>query len=189
MASAEVTDIRFSSRTQPSSKDKFWKIKTQAADLETCMKIGAILGGGSQKEISNLGKFGECLGIITELWKDFHVSTNLTLELNQKVKNKALPFAVTWAREHSENLKRKLRLLSNKKEEATYTKQVVGDILNTGVLEYIVALMEKTVENGEAALSRLKNNKPPISTLQSFIEAQPELFIASISKLEVDRNQ
>jgi geranylgeranyl pyrophosphate synthase len=185
MARAEVTDIKLSSLPQPLSRDKFWKIKTQATDVETCMKIGAILGGGSQKEIANLGKFGGYLGILMELWKDFHVSTNLTLELNQKIKNKALPFAVIWASEHSDNLKRKLQLLSNKKDEMDYTKQVVKDFLDTGALQHVFGIMEKAAKDGVASLSKLKINRPSIQTLQSFIEAQPGLFLESLPASKV----
>ncbi len=99
MARAETMEAKLHIQPNSSSKDKFLKIKIEAADLETCMKIGAILGDGSQNEILHLGKLGRCLGIIMELWKDFHVSLNLTLELKQRIVNKALPFSVIWASE------------------------------------------------------------------------------------------
>jgi geranylgeranyl pyrophosphate synthase len=182
MARAEKVEIELRSQQHPSSKDKFWKIKTEAADLGTCMKIGATLGGGSQNEILHLGKFGLCLGIVMELWKDFHVSLNLTLELKQRILNKALPFAVIWASERSDSLKRKLEVVSGEENEPNYTKQVVGDILDTGALDRIVRTMAEAVREGVAALLRLESRKEPVQTLQSFIEAQPELFAESLSK-------
>ena len=70
---------------------KFWKIKTEAEDLETCLKIGAIIGNGSESEINHLGKYGLYLGIILELCKDFRISVNLTAELAEKIRNGTLP--------------------------------------------------------------------------------------------------
>lgn len=185
MARAETVETKLRSQPHPRSKDKFWKIKTEAADLDTCMKIGAILGDGSQNEIFHLGKFGLCLGIITELWKDFHVSINLTLELKQKIINKALPFAVMWASERSDSLKRKLEAVSGEENEPVYIKQVVGDILDTGALDHIVRVMADAAEKGVAALKKLKSKETSVRTLQSFIEAQPELFIESLSMSKV----
>lgn len=181
MVRAEVAEIKLRSQPHPCSKDKFWKIKTEAADLGTCMKIGAILGDGSQNEIFHLGKFGLCLGIIMELRKDFHVSLNLTLELKQKIVNKALPFAVMWASEHSDSLKRKLEVVSSEENEPIFIKQIVGDILDTGALDHIVGIMAKAAKEGVSALTRQKSREKSVRTLQSFIEAQPELFIESLS--------
>jgi len=181
MARAETVEMKLRSKLNSSSKDKFWKIKTEAADLDTCMKIGAILGRGSENEILHLGKYGLCLGKITELWKDFHVSINLTLELKQKIIDKALPFAVMWASEHADNLKRELAAASDDENEPGYIKQIVVEILGTGALDHIVRIMADFAEEGVAALLRLGSKEVSVLRLQSFIEAQPELFIESLS--------
>ena len=99
MAQAETVTLRLRSRGSFSPEKKFWKIKTEATDLETCLKMGAIIGNGSESEIKHLGKYGLCLGIILELWKDFHVSVNLTLELAEKIRSGALPYSLLWASE------------------------------------------------------------------------------------------
>jgi len=189
MARAEMVETRLRSQPHPRSKDKFWKIKAEAADLETCMKIGAILGGGSQNEILQLGKFGLCLGIIMELWKDFHVSLNLTLELKQKIIDKALPFAVMWTSERSESLKRKLEIVAKEGNESNYVRQVVGEILDTGTLDYVVKIMAKVAKEGATTLSSLEGKDESIQTLQSFIEVQPELFVESLPESRTMQSQ
>lgn len=113
MARAEIRNLKLRSQQNPSSEEKLGKIKAEAADLGTCMKIGAILGDGSHDETLHLGKYGESLGVILELWKDFQVSTNLTLELIEKIKSKAVPYALLWASERSASLKCRLKPISH----------------------------------------------------------------------------
>ena len=183
MARAETINLRLRNQENPSTKDKFWKIKTEAADLETCMKIGAILGEGSQNEICQLGKYGLNLGIIMELWKDFHVSLNLTLELAEKIRSKALPYTVLWAKEHSERLQEILASSITKENEQIYIKQIVAAIIKAKTLNNTFETIKKLTENGKQVFTKMKRNTTT-QTLQLFIEAQPRLFIESLPKIK-----
>jgi geranylgeranyl pyrophosphate synthase len=184
MAKAETVNLRLRSEKKPSSKEKFWKIRTEASDLETCLRIGAILGGGSTDEIHHLGKYGLCLGIILELWKDFHVSLNLTLELAGKIKKRALPFALLWASERSKRIQNELdRITTDETNEQGHIKQIVEEILETGVLGNTSKTMKRFAKNGKTELMKLKKNDAT-QALQLVIEAQPQLFIESLPTLQ-----
>jgi geranylgeranyl pyrophosphate synthase len=184
MARAETASLRLRSQKNLSLKKKLWKIKTEAADLETCLKIGAILGNGTESEIQHLGRYGLCLGIILELWKDFHVSVNLTLELAEKIRNGTLPYSILWASKRSEKIRRKLGNLSSKNTiEQTCIKEIVEDALETKVLENTVKTIRRFTKKGREELIELKRNNAT-RTLQLFIEAQPSLFIGSLSTLQ-----
>jgi geranylgeranyl pyrophosphate synthase len=183
MARAETASIKMRNQKNFSPKKKFWKIKTEAADLETCLKIGAILGNGTQSEIQHLGRYGLCLGIILELWKDFHVSVNLTLELAEKIRKGTLPYSILWANQRSEKIQKKLEDLSSKNTiEQADIKEIVGDALETKVLENTLKIIRKFTKKGREELIELKKNEAT-RTLQLFIEAQPPLFIGSISTM------
>src|SRR3972149_1882334 len=108
MAQAESTSLSWRSEENFSYRKKFWKIKAEANDIGTCLRIGAVIGNGSETEINNLGNYGLCLGLILELWKDFRTSVNLTLELAEKIRNRAFPYTVLWASQHSEKIRRKI---------------------------------------------------------------------------------
>jgi geranylgeranyl pyrophosphate synthase len=184
MAQAETAGLRLRSRKNFSARKKLWKIKTEAADLETCLRIGAVLGDGSESEIQHLGRYGLYLGIILEIWKDFHVSLNLTLGLAEKIRSGASPYSLLWARERSEKIRRKLdNLSSNNTIEQAYIKEIVGDALETKVLENTVKTIRRFTKKGREELIELKRNKAA-RTLQLFIEAQPSLFIGSLSTLQ-----
>jgi len=186
MAKAETVHLRLLNQGNLSSRKKFWKIKTEAAaDLGTCLRIGAVLGNGSESAVKHLGSYGLCLGVILELWKDFHVSVNLTLELAEKIRSGALPYSLLWARERSEKIHEKLENLANKNAiEPSDIKDVVEDILEIKALNNTLKTIRKFTNKAVEEFFDLKNNVAT-RTLKFFVEAQPQLFIESLSALQV----
>jgi geranylgeranyl diphosphate synthase type II len=84
MANVESTNLEQRKTKSLTSRKALWKIKTEAAaDLRACLEIGATIGNATPKEVKHIGKYGQNLAIIHELWKDFLVATNFTLELRQ----------------------------------------------------------------------------------------------------------
>jgi geranylgeranyl pyrophosphate synthase len=184
MAQAETTNLKLRKLERYSSKTKIWKIKTEAADLETCLKIGAILGNGSESEVKHLGSYGQCLGIVLELWKDFHVSVNLTLELAKKIRSGALPYSLLWAKDHSDKIRRKLDDLADKTTiEPSDIKEIVQDELEIKALNNAARTIRKFAKKAKEELAEVNNSNHATRTLQLFVEAQPRLFIESLSKL------
>lgn len=187
MAKAEILTLQLQGPDKLSSKKKFWKIKTEATDLETCLSIGAIIGDGSEKEIQQLRVYGVCLGIILELSKDFQVSVNLTAGLAQRLKIKAFPYSLLWASERSEKIRRILNLSSETTVNQAYIKEIVEKALETKMLEHTVRLIKKFTKKATMELMALKKNNAT-RTLQLFIEAQPSLFMQSLKPLQVCDN-
>jgi len=185
MAKAETVNLRLRSQGNVSPRKKFWVIKMEAVDLETCLRIGAVLGNGSEDEVKHLGRYGLYLGIILELWKDFHVSINWTLELAKKIKSGALPYSLLWARKRSEKIRKKLEDLVNRNTiEPSDIKEIVEHTLATKVLNNTVKTIRKFTNKAVEELFQLKMNDPT-RTLKFFVEAQPQLFIESLSTSQV----
>jgi geranylgeranyl diphosphate synthase type I len=176
VARAETVNLK-SRNEKYSSKNKFYKMKTEAAaNLETCMKIGAIVGSGSENEIKHLGKYGLCLGIILELQNDFRVSVNLTLELAQKIRTGALPYSLLWAREHSEKTRKILDNLAQKKGiKPRDVERIVKNVLETKALDRTACIIMSLTKKAEDELNELEKNGAT-QTLKSFVEAQPRLL-------------
>ena len=166
-----------------SLKQKIWKIKTEATDLETCMKIGAIIGNGSEREIECLGKYGRSLGVIFELLKDFQVSVNLTLELAEKIRTGALPYSLLWARAHSERVRKKLDSATKAPIRTSVIKDIVKSVLEAQTWNNTLKVIKLFTTRGVVALSRMNKNEAT-STLQLLIEAQPQLFIEDALSLQ-----
>ncbi|MCW4014763.1 MAG: polyprenyl synthetase family protein [Candidatus Bathyarchaeota archaeon] len=182
MATAEKVNVR--SRRQCSSSDKLWVFTTEAADLETCLKLGAILGEGSDEEVKQLGRYGLNIGIILELWKDFLVSINLTFELAEKIRANRLPYSLLVAMEHSENLRKNIEKLANIESiQPSDIKQVVEQVIATEQLKNIITHIEKSAKEAKNSLLGLDANEAT-EKLGMFAEAQPRLFIESLSVLQ-----
>jgi geranylgeranyl pyrophosphate synthase len=180
MAQTESVTLERISKGTFSCEDKFLKIEAEASDLEICAQIGAVLGDGSPEKIRHLAKYGFCLGVILELWKDLHVAANLTLGLAEKLKSGVLPYATLWASQHSEKLR--LRLENAKKtgnHDAPTVTEVVEDTLATGVLDNVVAQIEKNAVVARKKIACLAENRAT-RILKSFVDNQPNLFLESL---------
>jgi geranylgeranyl pyrophosphate synthase len=183
MSKAEMVSLKLRNQKIFSARKKFWKIKTEAADLETCMRMGAALGNGSEREIQHLGKYGLYLGIILELRKDFHVSVNLTAGLAERIRTGTLPYSLLWASERSEKIRKKLSNLLNKNSiKQAQIKEIVEDALETKILENTLKSIRRLKKKAKEELVELKSTKAT-RTLQLFIESQPSLFIGSLQTL------
>jgi geranylgeranyl pyrophosphate synthase len=184
MAQAETVSLRLQSQRVLSSKEKFWKIKTEAsANPKTCLEIGAVLGNGSGNQIKHLGRCGQFLGVILELWKDFHVSLNLTLELAEKIRAGAFPYALLWASEHSEKIRKELAMLADKNViEQSHIKQIVEDMLETKTFDNTTKQIKRFSEKARKNLSMVGTNNAT-QTLERFVEAQSQLFIERLTML------
>lgn len=185
LAKAETVNLRLRSQGNVSPRKKFWVIKMEAAHLETCLRIGAVLGNGSENEVKHLGKYGRYLGIILDLWKDFHASINLTLELAEKIRSGALPYSLLWARKRSEKIRKKLENLANKNTiEPSDIKEIVENTLETKALNNTMKIVRKFTKRAKEELFELKKKNRATRTLKFFVEAQPQLFIESLSTLQ-----
>jgi geranylgeranyl pyrophosphate synthase len=188
VATAETRTMRMRSRKNLSSRSKFWKIKMEAMDLKTCLEIGALLGGGTKSEIDQLGRYGLNLGIILELRKDFHVSTNLTLELAEKIRSGALPYFLLCASERSEKIRKKIVSLSSSDNvKQVDIKEIVEAALENKMLDKAIMIINSFTKKARENLSELSGNNA-IQTLRFLAEAQPSLFVDSLPSLRADGN-
>lgn len=189
MANAEAVSLKLRSQGNFSPREKFWKIKTEAAaDLGGCLKIGAVLGDGSEGEVNHLGRYGQYFCIILEIWKDFHVSVNLTLGLAEKIRNGALPYSLRWAMNNSEKLRKKVEVIANSRIIGpSDIKEIVENMLETKALNNTIKIIKKFTRMAREGLLQLKKKNKATRTLKLLVEAQPQLFIESLSPLHVER--
>jgi geranylgeranyl pyrophosphate synthase len=110
MAKAETRDLAARANTYNASQ-KFSKIKEEAVNIRTALKIGAVLGNGSSNDIEELETYGNNLAVMLELLKDLKVSLNLTLELEEKLQSGQLSLLLFMAKEESREIQAKIQLL------------------------------------------------------------------------------
>jgi len=180
VAKAEITDLGVRTQRKLASRNKFRKITMEAVNLEVCLKMGSLIGDGSMKETSHLGKYGRSLGVMLELWKDFQVSTNLTLELAEKIRCGSVPYSLLWASERSKKVQGKLwSLMGTSGMEQVSLNGIVEEALHVGMLENILKVIDRFSKKALSELVDLEMNNAN-RMLQLLVEDQHCLFIRSL---------
>jgi len=180
MAKAETANLQARNK-EYSAKDKLIKIETEAAaNLESCLKIGATIGNGSENEITHLGKYGLYVGVILELQHDIQVSLNLTLELANKMRTGAHPYMLLWAKEQNPELQKILQeAINGKTIGPKEIEKIVKGILATKARSEIEKIIKKLTKQAITELEKIKKNSAT-RALQILAETQPQLFRESL---------
>jgi len=182
LARAEATNLELRRRSDVKPEEKLKVFEMEGVGVETMLKVGAVLGNGSEDEVKHLGNYGRYLGTILELRKDFNVAINLTLELAEKIRSGALPYTLLWAKNRSKKIREYLPLLMGTIKPIDI-REIVEAMLETKALENTMRVLEKMTKKAEAEFIELKDNKSS-RMLRLFLEAQSEIFVESLCSLQ-----
>jgi len=182
MGKAETLNLELRKRKDARPEEKLLVLEMEAMNLETSMKIGSILGGGSRNEIEHLGKYGTYLGVILELARDLKASLNLTLELSQKVNRNALPYTLLWARDRSEKIGKRVQQLADEPNSSN-VKELVRAVLETGAAENTLSIVNELAQKAAHEISTFGDSLSS-GLLAFFAEAQDEILTESLFRLQ-----
>lgn len=139
----QILDMLYSRREEVSEREYLEMVgRKTGALLEASMRIGAILGGGSVKEINALGRFGMYLGLAFQIKDDVLCLTADEGELGKPVGSdicegkKSLP--VLYAMEHASREDRRRLLAILGRREACDLNTSMRIIKETKAVEYAV---------------------------------------------------
>jgi geranylgeranyl pyrophosphate synthase len=158
MAKAETQDLT-ARATVYNASQKLGKIKEEAINVRTALKIGAVIGKGSSTDIETLEAYGSNLAVMLELINDLKVSLNLTLELENKLNRNQLPLLLLLASEESEEIQAEIRLLGKNcsitHENLTH---LLGVVLNSKSWAYFTEYFAETNRKCQDALIAKSNS-------------------------------
>ncbi len=176
MATAETTNLKAQTGTY-TSEEKLAKIETEAhANLETCLKIGALIGNASKKEADHLAKYGHTLGVILDLQTDTKVTLNLTLELTQKIARKDYTYTMLIAKEDNPEIQKTLNKINNSKtSNPLEINALLTEILATNALNNVAEKIKKLSKDAAREIVELKKNSAT-GALLDIARAQPLVF-------------
>jgi len=176
MAEAENANLKVRNENY-TSKDKFAKIEKESiASIGTCLRIGAIMGNGSDRDVEYLTNYGKYIGIILELQHDFRVAINQTVELYDKIKTGALPYTILWVKEHSPQIQKTIKeIINNGNFEPKKGEYIIRSISTTKATKEIYCKIEELTEKAINELKLIEKNSAS-KALLSFVEVQPQLF-------------
>jgi len=145
LGNAEALELQFRGRTDVTPEKYLSLLNMKAADVEACTRIGAIVGGGSEREIEALGKYGRMLGSIMILRDDLADTADYE-EVSNRIKNESLPFPILLAMQNPEIKLEICNIISKKKIRKGDVEKILKLIRSVGIEQKIMELI-KTMDS------------------------------------------
>jgi geranylgeranyl pyrophosphate synthase len=128
-----------------------------AADIEACTKIGAMLGHGSEAEVTALAEFGRHLGFVKRLEDDVRETLNLEGTLSQRLINERIPLPILFTAKASTDNYNKIKIILSKQEIDSFDiKDLLEECFRAEAFSYIREIAQKNSDEAAAKLNCLK---------------------------------
>ena len=138
-------------------RDIIWK---STADTEACTRLGAIIGGGSQSEISALGEFGRRHGFICRLTDELKDSLNLEGYLPYRLKYESVPLPILYAAKTSPAAFSEIKSVLEKPNMQTVDNaKILRWCFVTKAFQFVHDVAERNVKEANQRLRSLKRGK------------------------------
>jgi geranylgeranyl pyrophosphate synthase len=153
ICSAEALEIKMHRKFDIDPDDFLEVFHLKAVVPEVAMKIGAIIGKGSEKDVTLLGHYGRIFGVNSLIIEEF--ADLLTIdELSSRYKNECLPLPVIYAFQNSIAKEALLPMLEMESLDKRNHQKVVNIVLDS---EEIKSLIELLIRNTKDEIGSLSN--------------------------------
>jgi geranylgeranyl pyrophosphate synthase len=173
MGDGEVLELKLIARPDVKPEQYIHVVRKKAADIEACMRTGAILGGGSEEQENKLGEYGRLLGTIVFLRDDFEDILEVNSGLNMRIKNESLPLPLLYALEDKAK-KREILAILKGKVKGEKAKKLLKLISETKGIERLWDMFEKLKNQGKQKTVGLKNHELFNAILDAAVPPQPK---------------
>lgn len=140
MGDGEALELKFQGNLDVDPQEYLSLVKMKAADIEACTRIGAILGGGSEKEVNTLGKYGRMLGTIFILREDLADVFDYE-ELSHRIRHESLPLPLILTLKNPKNKAKIQRIIHKgkiKKEDMNILLKIISKSKATAKVEKVI---------------------------------------------------
>jgi geranylgeranyl pyrophosphate synthase len=121
ISGAEAKEASYRGLTELSGPEYFGIIRNKVAVAEATARVGAILGGGTPKEVELLSEYGETFGILNTV-RDEYIDVFDPQELKSRAEKECLPLPMLFAFKDLNKKKAILELLKQPLNEKTMEK-------------------------------------------------------------------
>ncbi len=150
----EALELGLIGRTDVDPEQYLQIVKKKAADIELLMRIGAILGKGSQDEIEALGRYGRFLGMLWILNDDLADMFDFK-EMARRVKKGCLPLPVLYALRNSETRDRLQDIISRKEITRKDAETILQMTIDGKGLKQAEKIMKTLASSGLKEVGKL----------------------------------
>jgi geranylgeranyl diphosphate synthase type I len=165
IGNAHVLELDFKGKMDISPDEYMRILRMKAASVEADMRIGAIIGGGTDRQIEALTEYGRILGLLATLREEF-VDIFEIQELRQRVKNECLPIPILYALT-DQNPQEIKRILSKKRITEKDVNELLDAVFKKQEVRKLKQTMRELISNGLSTVSAIrdKNMKQLLSDL------------------------
>ncbi len=161
LADAESLEILLQRKKTIKPDEYLHVVRKKAADVEGLMKVGAIIGGGSDKEIKALGKYGRCLGMLSILRDDL-IDLMDFKEMRHRIKYECLPFPLLYT---LRNTAVNSVILSGSLRKKTDIDSILAAVEKSNGFKHSKKVMHDIAKECYSALKIVKYHKENLSLL------------------------
>jgi geranylgeranyl pyrophosphate synthase len=169
VGNAHLLEVALKGRLEASSETYLNIIEKKAWSIGVHASLGAILGGGTPKEIQALERYGKVLGTLIMLREEF-VDLFESEELVNRMKNECLPLPLLHAFKDPSLKKKLLTILSKPKISKSDVGQVVRTLVDDKVVDEFRKHMQDLSLKATESISFVKNRETR-SSLEILIRA------------------
>lgn len=137
ICAAEASETQLIKRRLHLSPNKYFLvIRHKAVVPELAMKIGAILGNGSPRNVKSLGQFGRTFGIVSIIVEEFTDILDKN-ELRNRIENGYPPLPLIYALQDTKTKKVLLPMLSNLSDKEAHNRVIETVVSCSEVQDFI----------------------------------------------------
>ena len=158
IGTAEAKETSFKGNWDLAPQEYLDIIKMKAAIADATARIGAIIGGGSLKEIEKFGEYGRTLGILATIRDDF-VDTFEPDELKNRAENECLPLPVLYAFRDQKAKNKIIGVFRKGELGEDDAHEIVETIMETEEMQSLKKVMLVLLKGGVESLKIIQNKE------------------------------
>ncbi|MDH5460458.1 MAG: polyprenyl synthetase family protein, partial [Candidatus Bathyarchaeota archaeon] len=155
IGSAHALELNLRGKMDTAPEDYMQILKMKAASVEANIRIGVIVGGGTNNEIEVLTKYGRILGILATLREDF-IDVFEIQELRQRIQNECLPIPILYALQN-EKSRRIQKILLKKRMTDEDADKLLDIVFETKEVKKLKRKMKILIRNALRLISKIEN--------------------------------
>ena len=158
MLDGEALELRFRARTDVKPDEYLYVVRKKAADVEACMRVGAMLGNGSKEQVDAVGGYGKLLGTMVLLRNDLEDMLDLNL-LNLRIKNESLPLPILYVLENDKKKEEILAILKKERVSRRGAENLLKLVSEAGGINRLEKLFINLKNRAGKKIGKTKSNR------------------------------
>jgi geranylgeranyl pyrophosphate synthase len=170
-----VLEVQARGKSSISPQECLTKIELIASEMEAIARIGGILGGGSEKEVETLGKYGRLLCTASILRNELIDVLDLKT-LKHRMRKESLPLPLIYALQKSEAKQELVQLIASRRPTTAVLQEISKIAENAGGIKYVADLITDKVYQAYELIGLFKDRKayPPLKLFITALLIQPK---------------